>query len=365
MSASRTSAFLRNAHNSQFANNISTIAKNVSTDVVDTLCQKQQQQQRSSAEEDLNATFLSQGALFSDFDAGMGEFGLDDLEQLDVPSLFDGDGDSFPDAMDALSFGAAAAAPTPGPSVMAPAPAPAANSPFNSLAGRISSGCDDPFSDIFGRVTLHSQQRLLSPRASDGAESASGSIGSFAAVPVKVKREQPRPGSVVSRSKPAGMPSLKTIKISRDSSTAHHEDLDEKDEREYQAKLATASAAGDKALIREIKNGREKKRRARMCSKFQELHDILNVTNDMMARFAGLSVSDEPEETKHGAGKKGSKHKASGAGYEKKTKFKKAQVLNEAVKTIEGLHQTFQQMQAQIDALARENQQLKQQHCDF
>eukprot|EP00750_Incisomonas_marina_P033295 INCI9738.1.p1 GENE.INCI9738.1~~INCI9738.1.p1 ORF type:complete len:426 (-),score=78.95 INCI9738.1:1409-2503(-) len=364
MSASRTSAFLRNAHNSQFANNISTIAKNVSTDVVDTLYQKQQQQ-RSLAEEDLNATLLSQGALFSDFDAGMGEFGLDDLEQLDVPSLFDGDGDSFPDAMDALSFGAAAAAPTPGPSVMAPAPAPAANSPFNTLTGRISSSCDDPFADIFGRVTLHSQQRLLSPRASDGAESAgSGSIGSFATAPVKVKREQPRPGSVVSRSKPAGMPSLKSTKISRDSSTDHHEDLDEKDEREYQAKLATASAAGDKALIREIKNGREKKRRARMCSKFQELHDILNVTNDMMARFTGLSVADDTSKSR-GTGKKGSKLKAASAGYEKKTKFKKAQVLNEAVKTIEGLHQTFQQMQAQIDALARENQQLKQQHCDF
>ena len=153
MSASRTSAFLRNAHNSPYANNLANIAKNVSTDVVDQIVNKQPRDSVGSEADALHDAFLTHDSLFSDFGADVGTFGsLEELEQFDVPPMYDGDGDAYAD-MDVLSSSFSSAAPAPSPSVMAPAPAPSAN-PF--AAGRL----EDPFADFGSSLAkLRSQDR--------------------------------------------------------------------------------------------------------------------------------------------------------------------------------------------------------------
>jgi hypothetical protein len=368
MSASR---FLRNVNNSPYANSFANVAKKTTTDVVDALVNKR----HTLETDDFNGSYLSRSSLCSDFGTDMPAFGLGEELPYDVPELYPGEDDDGCPSVDV--FGGAAAAPA--PAAMAPAPAPSVN-PF--AAGRF----DTETFDFGGSslASLRQQQLMRTPRGSDASITSatdallrsprSSDASVFAeesfAPPVKVKREDARMSSSdaalkksrtgkTTSSVAAAATATTAPKVvqqlagrpSRVEIAAAEVDEDMEEENVYQAELASASARGDAALIRQIKNGREKTRRARMCTKFEELHAILNVSTEMMARYTGVGLP---------AADKVDANSASGS-YEKKGKFKKAQVLNAAVKTIEGMQQTFLDMQSQIDALQRQNEALKQQ----
>jgi hypothetical protein len=362
MSASR---FLRNVNSSPYANSFANVAKKTTTDVVDALVNKR----HALENDDFSGSYLARSSLYSDYGTDMPTFGLEELP-YDVPELYPGEDE------DGGVFGSAAAAPA--PAATAPAPAPSVNS---LAAGRFDTELFD-FGGPLASFRSQQQQLLRTPRGSDAsitdgllrsprnsdASNISTAEETFAP-PVKVKREDARmsssdaamkksrtgkttstvpvaPAAATAAPKPLQQLSTRPLRVEN---AAEDEDMEE--ENVYQAELASASARGDAALIRQIKNGREKTRRARMCTKFEELHAILNVSNEMMARYTGVGLP---------AAEKADVTNASGA-YEKKAKFKKAQVLNAAVKTIEGMQQTFLDMQTRIDALQRQNEALQQQ----
>jgi hypothetical protein len=242
-----------------------------------------------------------------------------------------------------------------------------------------------------------------------GGRGATTTTTTTTRVPSKVKREQAH--RIVEQETRPDLQSLRATANKRPSpSSARQTALtkvdaasdvdadDDADEREFEARLAQATTRGDTAAIRHIKNGREKVRRAKMCNKFQELHDVLNITNKMMAlsmssgggdhhhhcntpdalatvaavvaaREASAAVSAKVAESNaaaaHAALRGGSVAavtKALGGGAaggsgdknSSKAKFRKAQVLHDAI-------QTIKDMQAQIEALAQQNAALQSQ----
>jgi len=337
-SASRS--FARRATNSRVANNFATIAKQASTDVVGNI--------GNPAWDDDEFMRLA-----CDLDG----FGLID------GSVSDSEFDHFPELNLDVPSPRAVESPAPtsvnaGPGCMAPAPAPSAS---GFCLG----------SDAFGFPAF--SDFLASPAPAPLTAPAPLSNASRA---VKVKREDRRPGSTVPvDAKPVNIESLKKAKDSLNApprSVGRHiggeEILDENDdEREFDAAIAAASSRGDVAALRKIKNSREKVRRAKMFNNFEELNEVLNITNKMMAlsttgsatpmAMAAAAVQAQEESDIASAKIKAASGKAS----TKKPKFKRAQVLRRAVTTVKLLlSQLATSSQANAD-LADQLQQLQQQ----
>ena len=350
MNASRTWAGLRQASSSHHANNFATLAKKASTEVVDNLVNSHNNKRlRSSNHNDdstQNTTWLAHEAAMasSDFGTDMGDFApggfLSDIdaddEDLNLFESIDAEG------LDLWSDN-------------------------NSMASSIPSS---PSAASFASlrtpdVSVALDKKKLGLMFDFPSQAVMSSV--FTATPrvAPVKAESP-PSIMDSSMLEQRQPILASVRPPKRVSYKQDDSV----EREFEKKIALATKRGDTAAIRQIKNGREKVRRAKMCTKFEELHDVVTITNQMMALSTTGSASPLATAAAAVAARNASAAASAAAALksasmakmanskkrplEKKKNFKKAEVLHNAIETIK-------EMQAQIEALAQRNALLEKQ----
>lgn len=360
MSASRTSAFIRNATNGNtFHNNLATMAKKASTDVVDQLVNRKRQRQD---DEHLTTYLMTSMEDFSTDMGDMGEF----VESLSVGPCSGPEEEAAMDAMFDFSD-------VPSSPMTSTSSSCNSYTSFPSSSSSSTSSSSSAFSlpSNFGNLIQATSPTItgaMSPLDCFGSSSASNpstaaasshsSSSSSSAQSGGIKSE---PRTVFTDSKPPELrlPPPNKAALGNVSPTV----ADEEEEKAYQARLAAATTSGDMKAVRDIKNSREKVRRAKMCHKFQELHDVVNLTNQMMSLSATgvasplsaavAALAAEKAGTADGASSS-SKKKDKKRNNKKRPQFKKAQVLNSAIEAIKEMH-------LQLEALTQQNATLKQQ----